>query len=236
MTKVRLHGILAREFGEIFNFDLDRAKDVVRAIDANKKNFANRVVNLARQGFDYTIVVDGEKISALNELEINKKPEVIDLVPVISGSGVVAAVIGAGVLAAVGAAIVGVTGWALVGVAALAMITTGLQMALAPKPDEPEPISATTRAMQESFTFSNKVNLASQGSPVPVGYGRLKVGSQVVQFCMKSFPQSEGSIAAMQANPFSVLGERETTPDLAVAQGGGPPPGPGGGGMGGGDS
>jgi len=31
--------------------------------------------------------------------------------------------------------------------------------------------------------------VASQGAPVPVGYGRLKVGTQVIQATVKSYPQ-----------------------------------------------
>jgi predicted phage tail protein len=216
MTEVRLHGLLAREFGKSFRFNLDKAKDVVRAIDANKKNFTNRIVSLAKQGFAYTIVVDNKKISDLTELEINKKPEVIDIVPMIVGAGPILLPMllagGTTFLGAVGA--VGVT--KALTLAALAAITTGLQMALAPKPEAPEPISATTRALQESFTFSNKVNVAAQGTPVPVGFGRLKVGSKVVQFCLKSFPQNESSIKAMSANPFFLLDTNSSSDSSSI--------------------
>ena len=204
MTKVRLHGILAREFGERFRFKLDRARDVIRAIDANKKNFTNRVFSLSKQGLDYAIIVDNKKISDLHELEINKEPKSIDLVPLVAGAGFVVAAVVAGGLVLGGALLAGIALPTALAMAAVAAVTTGLQMALAPKPEAPEQISATTRALRESFTFSNKVNVASQGSPVPVGYGRLKVGSKVVQHCIKSFPQSESSIEAFTANPFNI--------------------------------
>ena len=47
----------------------------------------------------------------------------------------------------------------------------------------------TAAASKQSFIFSNIVNVASQGAPMPLGYGRLKVGSQVIQASIKSFPQ-----------------------------------------------
>ena len=81
MTEVRIHGILAREFGKVFYFELSSAKDAIRAIDANKKNFSHRLINLARQGLDYAIVVDNKNVSEFTELEMNKEPRVIDLVP-----------------------------------------------------------------------------------------------------------------------------------------------------------
>ena len=203
MTEVRIHGILAREFGKVFYFELSSAKDAIRAIDANKKNFSHRLINLARQGLDYAIVVDNKNVSEFTELEMNKEPRVIDLVPLVAGAGFIAAALVAGAVTFISA--VGIVGTTqALAMAAIAAITTGLQMALAPKPEAPEQISATTRALRESFTFSNKVNVASQGSPVPVGYGRLKVGSKVVQHCIKSFPQSESSIEAFTANPFNI--------------------------------
>lgn len=214
MTNIKLHGILAKEFCESTKLELAKASDVVRGIDANRPNFQNRISQLAAQGMHYTIIVDGIKITDPKALTVMNKPKQIDLVPVVCGSGPTAASIGYTVLAAFGAtggatsagALVG--GYAVaayaIGFVALTAVSVGLQLLLAPDPDGPEPISATTRALDESFTFSNKVNLANQGSPVPVGYGRLKVGSQVIQFCVKSFPQSQNSLDAMLSNPFEL--------------------------------
>jgi predicted phage tail protein len=90
----------------------------------------------------------------------------------------------------------------IVGSLALTAVSIGLQMLLAPKPDAPAPISASTKALAESFAFSNKVNVANQGVAVPLGYGRLKVASQVIQFSVKSYPQNQESIDAMQRNAY----------------------------------
>ena len=212
MTKIRLHGILAKEFGEFFSFKLGKAKDVIRAIDANKKNFIKRINDLGKQGFNYTLVVDGKKVSDLSEIEIKKEHSNIEIVPMIAGSGVDPVSIGLVILKAVGAVAATATATGAVGFAAFAVgtialtaVSVGLQLLLAPKPDAGPPISATTKAFNESFNFSNKANVATQGTPVPVGYGRLKVGSQVVQYSVKSFPQSESSTAAMTTNPFNVI-------------------------------
>jgi len=209
MTKVRLHGILAKEFGEFFSFKLGRAKDVIRAIDANKKNFIKRINDLGKQGFNYTLVVDGKKVSDLSEIEIKKEHKNIEIVPMIAGSGPVAATIittiaTVALTTAFTAGAISATAFVL-GSLAIAVVGLGLQMLLAPKPDAGPPISATTKAFNESFSFSNKANVATQGTPVPVGYGRLKVGSQVIQFSVKSYPQSESSVDLMTSNPFNVI-------------------------------
>jgi predicted phage tail protein len=71
---------------------------------------------------------------------------------------------------------------------AVSVVMMGLQMALAPKPKMDRPSSDVNSAKQ-SFLFSSKANTAEQGIPVPVGYGRLRVGSAVIQSTIKSYPQ-----------------------------------------------
>jgi predicted phage tail protein len=216
MTNITLHGILAKEFGENFKMQIYKAANVIKAIDVNRKNFNKRIFELSREGLNYTMIVDGKKITELEELNIQREPQEIHLVPLIVGAG---AVLGAAILTGIGSVLTGVgatgagaffatlAGNALaagiVGSLALTAVSIGLQMLLAPKPEAPAPISASTKAMSESFSFSNKVNIASQGVAVPVGYGRLKVASQVIQFSIKSYPQNQESVNAMQQAYYS---------------------------------
>ena len=77
---------------------------------------------------------------------------------------------------------------------------------LAPKPDLGLPaeqdISATSNANKESYIFSSSVNLAQQGSFLPIGYGRLKIGSSVIQSSIKSFPVIKPDSEALQSDNF----------------------------------
>ena len=77
---------------------------------------------------------------------------------------------------------------------------------LAPKPDLGLPaqqeISAMANAYTQSYIFSSKDNLAQQGSFLPIGYGRLKVGSAIVQTSIKSFPLIVPDGTALQADTF----------------------------------
>lgn len=206
MTTITLHGILAKEFGESFRMKIYKAANVVKAIDVNRRNFNKRIFELSREGLNYTMIVDGKKITELEELNIQKEPQEIHLVPLVIGSG--GAVIVGGIATVLGAG----AGFASAGVGlflanvATGLIVTavsmGLQMMLAPKPDGGPEISATTKALSESFAFSNKANVASQGSPVPVGYGRLKVGSQLIQMSVKSYPRNQNATTIMRQNPY----------------------------------
>lgn len=199
MTTIKVHGILGKHFGSEFFMDIGRTSQTLEAIDSNRPGFIKKINELSRKGFYYSIVVDGKKINNVQSFMKSKKPKKVDLVPVIAGSG----------FAAIGAAFVAIKAWAVANVAlaqfALFIISTAVQMLLAPKPAAFPDVKATeasTRGLERSFSFSNKSNLASQGTPVPVGYGRLRVGSQVIQACIKTFPQNVQAADAMIANPY----------------------------------
>lgn len=195
MTTIRLHGILAKEFGKEMYYKIRKPKEVFNAIDANKPNFIKRIMDLFKEGIHYSIVVDGADIKDIHELNVTKQPKYIDIVPAIMGSGRV----GGAILTIIGVALMFVN----VGLGA-AVLGIGLQMMLAPKPKPEQRPEANVSGMQESFVFSSKANLAQQGIPVPVGYGRLRVGSAIIQSTIKSFPQKYKPNLALEENPQSI--------------------------------
>ena len=177
MTLVKIHGILAREYGNSFKFDLPNPKNVLEAIDCNKTGFIKRLVQLQKQGFCYDIIINKKRVTQEEHISGVRNPETIDLVQAIAGSG-----------PAVFLPLVG--GNALLANIASALFFAVVSYALTPKP-EVEALEIEADAAKSSLIFSNTVNVASQGSPVPIGYGRLKVGSQVIQATIKSFPQHQ---------------------------------------------
>ena len=181
MTKIKLHGLLAEEFGSSFKMDIGKTNLVFEAIDANRSGFKKRIFELHRQGFNYEIIINKKKIESKEEISAIKKATTIDLVPVLNGAG------GTEILVGV---IVG-------------LVSTVASILLAPKPPDPPEITQTTNAGRTSFTFSNQVNRAAQGTPVPVGYGELIVGSEVIQSTIKSFPIGQETTASFRRNPFN---------------------------------
>ena len=182
-TYIQLHGILAREYDGHFEYELGNPKNVLQAIDTNRKVFINRIMELEKQGFCYDIIINKKRVIHPEEMEQFTNPETIDLVPAITGSGVVATVVGAIVT------FLGSTG--LVATLVKAVIFAAVAYALTPTPEPEEALEIEAKGSRTSMIFSNTVNTASQGSPVPLGYGRLKVGSQVIQATVKSYPQSQ---------------------------------------------
>ena len=60
-TYIQLHGILAREYDGHFEYELGNPKNVLQAIDTNRKGFINRIMELEKQGFCYDIIINKKK-------------------------------------------------------------------------------------------------------------------------------------------------------------------------------
>tara|TARA_R100000152_G_C6744611_1_gene168303 strand:- start:510 stop:1106 length:597 start_codon:yes stop_codon:yes gene_type:complete len=176
MTTVKLHGILAQEYGDTFELVLGNPRNTLRAINCNRKGFLKRFIELHKEGISYDLIIDKTRIDEKSQVDGFSHPTVIDLVPAITGAGAAT-----------------VFGWI-----AQAILFAAVSYALAPKPPEPEALELTASAGRESLIFSNIANVASQGAPLPVGYGRLKVGSQVIQATIKSYPQSQKTRDALR--------------------------------------
>ncbi len=195
MTEVFIHGYLGQKYGKKFKFSLSKAKDVFRALDCQFEGFSNEIVKLSSQGMQYSIVVDGDELSSSSDLDAKRKIKTIHIVPTVFGAGVVAIVVGV-VAGVAGAAIGGVIGSILISVA-LSAISYGIQSLMTKPPSYnavsqggPAASTASTNATSKSFLFSNRENVASQGNPVPLGYGRLRVGAAIIQENIKSYPNS----------------------------------------------
>jgi|TARA_R110000824_G_scaffold197377_1_gene380782 predicted phage tail protein len=176
MTTVNIHGILAQEYGNTFELALGNPRNTLRAIDCNRKGFLGRFIELHKQGLCYDLIINKTRVTEESQVKGFVNPETIDLVPAITGSGPAA----------------------IVSAIFKAVLFAAISYALAPKPEEAEALELTASAGKESLIFSNVANLASQGAPLPVGYGRLKVGSQVIQATVKSYPQSQKTRDALR--------------------------------------
>lgn len=194
MTNINLHGILKFEFGETIQMKIRKPKELVDAISCNKKRFRHRLHELSNEGLNFGFLVNGKKINNLTTEELERPPKQIDIVPIIIGQGPALIAVGA---IALGASFF--TGGIMIGAVSLSsillgvgvgLVSMGIQAMLAPKAPKPEGVTGRIASIDQSFTFSSTANMATQGSPVPVGYGRLRTGSLVVQATIKSYPMN----------------------------------------------
>lgn len=168
MIKIKLHGILGEEFGDIPLLDITSTSHIIDAIGINKKGFKKRLFDLSREGFQYVILVNGKTVEKIEDL-LSPDEEItrVDFVPLISGS----------------IAFLFIAAFFI----AVAVVSTIIALATAPDPPKPPELGASSSALSKSFKFQNIANRAQQGTTVPLGYGEYLLGSSVIQATSKSF-------------------------------------------------
>ena len=198
IAKVRFHGNLGKRLNKK-NWDLsiDSVQEAFRAVDIlSKRKLTKCFIEDDKKKLRYQIkvnnkAVDSSKIDYENlstvydtELCIKRKIESIDIIPLVEGSG---SKIGGAIMTIVGIILVAVgvfmpsAASPLLISAGLTLIAGGVSMLLAkpPKFDDFREIENTKKS--SSYLFSGPTNTANEGGPVPIGYGRLIIGSQVIQ-------------------------------------------------------
>jgi predicted phage tail protein len=101
------------------------------------------------------------------------------------------------------------SGWAsqlavTAGLMGASMALQGISMLLAPQPKPAK--SLETEQRRDSFVFSGPVNSSGQGQPVPLIYGRVRVGSIVGAATLKTEVYSVTPAASQQASAKSGVG------------------------------
>lgn len=187
MTKIILHGILGKIFGEEFNCSVSNSLNAIKAIEANRKGFLKKMIDLSKIGYDYTIVVNGRIVENENELIQKRKINSIHFIPLIVGFGQLGAALTAITLKQVLQAVV-----LAVVMAAVQFATQMIMMALNKQPIPQQNIAvggtvAQIEARARSFVFSNDVNRASQGNSVRIGYGLLKIDSNLIHSSISNY-------------------------------------------------
>lgn len=169
MTEVHFHGILAKKYGKVHKFALTKPKDLLLAMEANDDSFPVELKKLAEKNIHYTFVVNDRWVKT-NENIGNEKIKKLDFVPVILGSGPTAVIAGISLVISIASA-----------------VYSYIQAGKVEYPKIPG-AEGTTSALSRSLAFSNRENILEQGNPVPLVYGRFRVGSFVIQSTVKSFP------------------------------------------------
>lgn len=200
--KFKLHGILAKNFQANWELDVNSIAEGVRAIDANDSNFIPFLYK-NREEFKLAIFKNKKPLSDVREVNINsRKEDVVHIFPTPYGEDEAARMRGYGALGILGGYgmmelggyMAGSDNWFIRGAGNIlstlgavamevgsALLIQGLLQELMPDPEPPptEPEGPVLKSTQ-SFTFTNPVNNVVQGAPVPIGYGRVLVGSHVI--------------------------------------------------------
>ncbi|MBL5882548.1 tail assembly protein [Lelliottia aquatilis] len=182
---IRLYGILGATFGREFKLSVSSPKEAVRALCVILPGF-ERYLNTSKQrGLTYA-VFSGKRNLISDELDMDKGCEDIRIAPVIIGSkkaGAFQTILGA-VLVVVGVAIgyfsagtLSAAGYGVAKFGAAMMIGGVVQMM---SPQTAGLASKQSADNQASYAFGGVTNTTAQGNPVPLLYGKRRIGGAII--------------------------------------------------------
>lgn len=182
MTRIELSGVLGKTFGKVHYRLISTVLEAGQALSATIPGFEKFMITSKERGLTYAVFKD-EKNIGLDDLGFPITGEVIRIVPVVIGSkkaGFLQTILGA-VIVAVGA--IATFGfdqpWGVnVMMAGGAMMLGGVVQMLSPQPAGlARKESADNKA---SYAFGGVTNTASQGYPVPLLYGKRRIGGAII--------------------------------------------------------
>lgn len=194
-VKINLFGDLGKTVGKTWNLAVSSVSEAIRFIEHNsKKKLYKYLLEKDKEGVKYRVLINNRDFVAEKPLDINdldtirnselvmnrKDLKTIDIVPVIEGAddgGIFAIILGV-LLIVVGVLTFEFGGGFLI-VAGLGLIAAGVTVLLSQPPDF-APFQDSEAGGAASYLFNGPQNTTREGGPVPVGYGRLLVGSQVI--------------------------------------------------------
>ena len=196
-ANIKLHGILGEAVGkENWRLSVSSVGEAMRAIEIMSKRRLNKFLyDNDKNGIKYQVLINGREIDTKgidkddldsiknSELNLNfGKLNSVDIVPVIQGAGKagsIGAIILGVILIIAGAFLTAFAVGVPMIMAGIGLVAGGVINLLSqpPKFQDFREIGGGKRA---SYLFSGPENTTREGGPVPVGYGRLIVGSQVL--------------------------------------------------------
>lgn len=191
MKTIKLYGQLAKRFGRSFKFDVASPAEAVRALSVNLQGFKQFLISDIDN--TYTIFVGSEDQIILDLHHPSSDRDVIRIVPMVNGAGSIGRIIVGGFLiwatGGMSTAFGGALGGGIPALQGLGFLSTALGnlgwalmlggiSSLLFSPPKQESYEAVEN--QPSYIFNGAVNTTRQGNPVPIGYGRMRVGSQVI--------------------------------------------------------
>jgi predicted phage tail protein len=162
MKRVLFHGLLKSFVGPEASVRVESLDDVYKFLKANSSRFEKKMRKLKGMLDSFLFIADGEILQINSSLQkILEGCKVLEII-----LGVVAIIVGAILIyTGVGAPF----GYMLISVG-ISLFITALMTPKSPK-----------QIKTASYLFSSSgVNVAARNTPVPLGYGRLSIGSLII--------------------------------------------------------
>lgn len=173
LTNVLLYGRL-RQFGRSFRLSVRSPAEAIKALCVQIPGFERFISNAKSQGMEFA-VFRGNKSLGENELGFSGSGD-IRIAPIVTGSkrgGLIQTIIGA-VLIAVSF----IPGFQVLAAPGIALVAGGVIQMLSPQAG-----GLKTSAAPENtpgYAFGSAKNTTASGNPVPLCYGKRRVGGAII--------------------------------------------------------
>ena len=183
MVNVRFYGSL-KQFGSEFRLDCQTTAEIVQALTSQIPKLRQFIqqglftVRVGRDYFDNRYLEQGLSHKLKDDATVHFTPVLKGskrggLFGVIAGVAIIAGAIALGPLAG----IISTNAAWIVGSVGASLLLGGVAQMLTKMP---EMKLGTEKEKKQSTAFSNLSNMTAQGKPMPLAYGRIRVGSLII--------------------------------------------------------
>lgn len=155
MISVNLQGSLAKDLGNNWQLEVESVFEIFQAFNANIDNFSRLFADWSKLFSHFIVYIDGKPMPPhLIKSKMLKNKKEVSIMPIVQGG----ATISAGYLIAFG----------------VTMMVLSIVLMIVLSPKAPKDIKT------DSTIIGGIRNVANRNIVIPIGYGRLRVGSAVV--------------------------------------------------------
>lgn len=191
MTQIELSGILGKKFGKNHHRLIGKTGEAALALAKTIPGFESFMISSEKQGLTYA-VFRGKKNISKDDMGLPVTKEVIRIVPVIIGSkkaGLFQTILGVALISVAAFASGGMAlgfaggtafagGWGMAAAVGASMALGGIVQMLSPQPKGLA--SKQDSENKASYAFGSVTNTTAQGNPVPLGYGKRRIGGAII--------------------------------------------------------
>jgi len=183
MIDITLHGILGKKLGKNWQLNVDSVYEIFEAVEANNQKINKYFSDFKRFVTHFVVYIDGKILPAhLLKSKILENGNKVEIVPIIQGAGIELIIIG------------------------ILLIVLSIILAVVLSPKAPKDVKTN------STVLGGIRNVLNRNIPVPIGYGRLRIGSAVISNTISISPVSANS--AYTAG--GILSSISDNPNLAL--------------------
>ena len=183
MKQIILHGLLKKVVCPSFKVRVNSFEELIYCMSANFANFNKKRDLIHKELEGLAVVVDGVLVENLVFLDERiKNGQKIELIPVAKFSLFILA--GTTLAATIG--VTGATAAFVVNTLFVVAVSIGISMLVSKimTPKDPKQVKTS------SYIFSSKDNIAARNTPIPINYGRLRIGSSVISSLVYNFDKT----------------------------------------------